>query len=97
RTTPLDRPLRRLAMTDLFLDDLDTPLGRFSLVADEAGRLHAAGWSTAHARMAKLLAAPSIRLVPAKDPGGLTTALTRYFAGDLCALDDLPLAATGTP
>jgi methylated-DNA-[protein]-cysteine S-methyltransferase len=84
-------------MTDLFLDSLDTPLGPFSLVVDEAGRLCAAGWSVAHARMEQLLAASSTRLVPATDPGGVTHALARYFAGDPGALDDLPLAATGTP
>jgi methylated-DNA-[protein]-cysteine S-methyltransferase len=84
-------------MTDLFLDSLATPLGLFSLVVDARGRLHAAGWSRSHARMEKLLAAPSIRLVRAPNPGGLTFALARYFAGDPCSLDDLPLAATGTP
>jgi methylated-DNA-[protein]-cysteine S-methyltransferase len=84
-------------MTDLFVDHLDTPLGTFFLVADARSRLCAAGWSTAHPRMEKLLAAPFPRLVPASDPGGLTTALARYFAGDPRALDDLPLAEAGTP
>ena len=83
-------------MTELFIDTLDTPVGPFSLVADARGRLLAAGFASAHRRMEELLAALSPRLVAADDPGGLTAALARYFAGDLAAVDDLPLGATGT-
>jgi methylated-DNA-[protein]-cysteine S-methyltransferase len=37
-------------------------------------------------------------LVRATDPGGLSSALAAYFAGDLAAIDGLPLAeAIGTP
>src|SRR5262249_118146 len=35
-------------------------------------------------------------LVPQRDAFGHTTALQRYYAGDIAALDNLPVAFTGT-
>jgi methylated-DNA-[protein]-cysteine S-methyltransferase len=35
-------------------------------------------------------------LTPASNHGGLTAALRAYFDGDLTAIDDLPVAASGT-
>jgi methylated-DNA-[protein]-cysteine S-methyltransferase len=87
----------------LLLDYAETPLGPFALVADEQGRLHAAGWhdDLTNGRLGRQLRAytqrDSFPLARASDPGGLTTAIRRYFAGELAAIDDLPLAdATGT-
>ncbi len=96
--TPTDQALR------LFFDQVETPVGRFTLVADARARLHAAGWTddSTDGRMARRLhalgARPEIALVRATDPGGLSSALAAYFAGDLAAIDGLPLAdAIGTP
>jgi methylated-DNA-[protein]-cysteine S-methyltransferase len=90
-------------MTDslrLLVDHLDTPLGRFAVVADEDHRLRAAGFTSGHARMEKQLRLGTkgrpLEMVPASDPGGLTTAITRYFAGDVHAIDDLPVVFDGT-
>jgi methylated-DNA-[protein]-cysteine S-methyltransferase len=89
-------------MTDthrLLLDHVDTPIGRFAVVADEDGRLRAAGFVDGHARMTRLLHAFGARessLEEAADPAGLTRALARYFAGDLSAIDGLPVAVDGT-
>jgi methylated-DNA-[protein]-cysteine S-methyltransferase len=82
----------------LFIDHLETPIGRFALVADEDGRLRAAGFVDGHARMTRQLHAfgERARLEPASDPGGLATALARYFAGDLAAIDGLPVVTGGT-
>jgi methylated-DNA-[protein]-cysteine S-methyltransferase len=86
----------------LFLDHLDTPLGPLAVVADDGGRLRAVGWMLDHARMARELGVrahpkgePSA-LTPQSNPGGLTSALRAYFAGDLGAIDRLPVAADGT-
>ena len=89
----------------LLLDELDTPIGRLALLADEEGRLRALGFREGHARMERQLrpyasfgasrATPA--LVPAHNPGGLTAAVTAYFEGDLNALDGLPVQADGTP
>jgi methylated-DNA-[protein]-cysteine S-methyltransferase len=92
----MSEPLR------LFVDHLETPIGRFALVADEEGRLRAAGFMDAHARMQRQLATfaerPECVLAEAVDPGGLTAAIARYFAGEVSAIDDLPVACPeGTP
>ena len=85
----------------LFLDRLDTPVGSFALVADEEGRLCAAGFLEGHARMERQVSTWSriegARLVPRVDPHGLTAALSRYFAGDLSAIESLPVSLRGTP
>jgi methylated-DNA-[protein]-cysteine S-methyltransferase len=84
----------------LLLDHVDTPIGRFALVADEGGRLRAAGWADGHARMERQLHIYSggqrFSLTPMSNPGGLTVAIRAYFAGDLAALDGLPVAESGT-
>ena len=81
-------------------DHLDTPVGRLTLVADEEGRLRAVGWLDGRVRMErKLLAlAPEseLALVERSNPGGLTAALRAYFAGDLTAIDGLPVVLEGT-
>jgi len=84
----------------LLLDHVETPIGRLVLVAGEDGRLRAVGWSDGHARMERQLRAhagqQSPALVPASNPGGLTAALRAYFAGDLAAIDGLPVVTGGT-
>ena len=75
------------------VDHLDTPIGRLAIVADD-GRLRALGWLEGHARMERTLGGAV--LVPASNPGGLTAALRAYFAGDLHAIDGLPVEAPGT-
>ena len=84
----------------LLLDHAATPLGELALLADERGHLHALGWTDGHVRMERhlrRLAAPThVTITRAPDPGGLTTALLAYFAGDLTAIDDLPVALDGT-
>lgn len=83
-----------------FLNHLDTPLGPLALVADGDGRLRALGFTDGHTRMERLLGGgsgtPAFVLTPVTNPGGLTAALRRYFAGDLAAIEGLPVAAQGT-
>ncbi|MFO1060658.1 MAG: methylated-DNA--[protein]-cysteine S-methyltransferase [Dongiaceae bacterium] len=84
----------------LRLDRLETPIGALLLVADGAGRLQAAEWADAAERLAPVLrrrfATSLDALQPAHDPAGLTGALAAYFAGDLGAIDDLPIGEGGT-
>jgi methylated-DNA-[protein]-cysteine S-methyltransferase len=75
-----------------FIDHLDTPVGRLAIVS-EGGSLCAVGWTDGHARMERTLDDPR-SLVPASNPGGLTAALRAYFAGDLAAIEDLPVKET---
>ncbi len=88
-------------MERVFTDRFETPVGEFVLVADEAGRLRAAGFAEAHARMERHLGvfadARRFRLEAARNPGGLRDAMRAYFAGDLAVLDALPAEGVGTP
>ncbi len=85
----------------LRLDRIDTPIGQLALVVDDAGRLRVANFTDGHSRMERLLksysADPRYQLVPASNPGGLSRALRAYFAGDLTAIDGLPVEVLGTP
>ena len=88
----------------LSYDHVESPLGRFTLVADAGGRLVAAGWTdeTTDGRMAGRLQLfarrPDAEFVHTSNPGGLSAALAAYFAGDLDAIEKLTIAeSTGTP
>jgi methylated-DNA-[protein]-cysteine S-methyltransferase len=85
----------------LLVDRLETPIGTLVMVADDAGRLQAAEWADARDRMAASLrrrfGATEGDLATAADPFGLTAALAAYFAGDLGAIDRVPVGAGGTP
>jgi len=80
----------------LFLDELDSPLGRLAIVVDAAGRLHALGWLDRHDRMGDQMRAWGPRLSRGVDPSGVSSALRAYFAGDLQAIDALPVGFEGT-
>ena len=94
-TTPSTQSTTPTSET-LLIDDLPTPLGTFTLIADRCGRLHSAGWhdEQTNGRMDRQLRAylDDARLVRASDPGGLTTALRAYFAGELAAIGALLIA-----
>lgn len=84
----------------LLIDRIATPLGAFALVTDEAGRLHAAEWTDCMDRMERSLrilhGADGYSLKGARNPGGASAALRAYFAGDIAAIDALPVAEIGT-
>lgn len=83
----------------LDVDELDTPLGRLTLVADAGGQLCLVGWIEGHERMSRALRsltgrASTLRRV--SDPHGLSSALRAYFAGELRAIDGLPVQGAGS-
>ncbi len=84
----------------LFVDRIATPIGELAVVADSAGRLRAMDWTEQDAGMRRLLrlhyGEDRFSLTPAANPGGLSAAITGYFAGDLLAIDGLPVATGGT-
>ncbi|MEO8701524.1 MAG: methylated-DNA--[protein]-cysteine S-methyltransferase [Kofleriaceae bacterium] len=69
----------------LRIDRLDSPVGELAIVVDADGGLRALGWR-----------GPWPEAVACADPGGVTTALRRYFAGELAALDALPVVFEGS-
>ncbi len=84
----------------LSIDRIDTPIGEMLIVADHDGNLRAIDWTDHEARMRRLLrlhyGEDGCRLEPARNPSGLTNAISSYFAGELTAIDTLPVKTTGT-
>jgi len=82
------------------LDRLPTPIGDLQIVADDEGNLRATLFTENDRDLQSILTrhyAPArIELAPARDPHGLTSALASYFAGDLHAIDDIPVKTAGT-
>lgn len=85
---------------EFLTDRLATPIGELAIVADGDGRLRGLAWGdrlTSKRRVMDRHYGPGTYvLVPAADPFGLTSALRRYFAGDLHVIDDLPVATLGS-
>ncbi|GAB3603956.1 methylated-DNA--[protein]-cysteine S-methyltransferase [Microbacterium aureliae] len=79
------------------LQTVDTPDGAFTILADDAGRVLASGWTAdAEAILARLQ--PARRPVDVRE--GVTdaaSAVAAYYAGDLAAIDDVEVSQSGTP
>jgi len=80
--------------TNLLIDHLKTPIGKLAILTDERGGLHAVGFTDGHARMEEALDQQAAK--KARDPGGITSALTAYFEGELSAIEDLKVVFCGT-
>lgn len=84
-------------MTTATIQTLATPDGPFTILADEAGRVLASGWTAdAEAILARL----HPRHRPAVIDEGRTdaaAAVRAYYAGDLAAVDAVEVAQSGTP
>lgn len=87
-------------MMELLVDRMKTPIGELVIVADGAGKLRGVGWTDKDDVLQRDLrrncGTANYTLRPARDPGGLTTAMRGYFAGDVRAIDRLPVALGGT-
>jgi methylated-DNA-[protein]-cysteine S-methyltransferase len=82
-------------------DRLPTPIGDLLIVADNAGNLRATFWTDHEEDLQRVLrrhyAGVQIELQPVSDRHGLTGAIASYFAGELHAIDTLPVTTAGTP
>jgi methylated-DNA-[protein]-cysteine S-methyltransferase len=85
----------------LLIDRIDTPIGEMLIVSDHDGNLRAVDWADHEIRMRRLLRLHygdnGFKLAPTRNPNGLTSAISRYFAGKLTAIDALPVQTAGTP
>jgi len=86
---------------DLLIDRIDTPIGEMIIIADKDGNLRVIDWTDHEARMLKFLerhyGKAKFKLTPTRNPNGLSQAISRYFHGDLTAIDNLPTKTNGTP
>jgi methylated-DNA-[protein]-cysteine S-methyltransferase len=85
----------------LLIDRIATPIGEMFIIADHAGNLRAAGWTEDESQLQHSLqrqyGKDGFMLDHASDPNGLTTAISRYFRGELTAIDRLSVEPGGTP
>jgi O-6-methylguanine DNA methyltransferase len=98
--TPAARRKRRIGaeMMQLTLARYAAPFAELLIVSDTDGVLRALDFSDYATRMQRLLARHygAFTLVDGAAPAAITTALDAYFAGDLSALDALPVATAGS-
>ena len=87
-------------MLDLRIDRFATPIGETIVLVDDKDRLRVLDWSDHEPRMKRLLDRQygngKYRISAARDPGGVSGALRRYFKGDLSAIDGIKVATGGT-
>jgi len=71
------------------------------IIADSDGNLRAVDWTDHEPRMHTFLrrhdGKNGFKLRPARNPSGLSRVIRNYFAGDLTAIDTLPVKTNGTP
>ncbi|HEV8019864.1 MAG TPA: methylated-DNA--[protein]-cysteine S-methyltransferase, partial [Candidatus Lustribacter sp.] len=82
----------------LYADRIDSPIGTLLIISDGA-QLCALDYRGYDHRMNAFLAARygEYRLTDADDPGGASSAVRAYLAGDIRALDAVAVDAGGTP
>ena len=84
----------------LLIDRFETPIGEMLIVADHDGNLRAAGWADYEHRLQRSLrhhcGENGFKLETHANPHGLSRAIRSYFAGELQAIDSLPVETAGT-
>jgi len=80
------------------LSRLPSPLGDLLAITAPEGTLHALDFADYAERLRRLFARhhPGAAVVEGPAPSALTAALAAYFAGDVTALDALPVARIGS-
>lgn len=84
-------------MMDLYQDELSSPVGLVYVVSDGIN-LRAIDFEGFEPRLHRLLTRHygQYALHSTRDPGGAVSRLADYFAGDITAIDGLPVATNGT-
>lgn len=84
----------------LLMDRIDTPIGELLIAADLLGSLRALDFTDHEDGLHRLLqrqyGEKQFQIEPTQNPFGLTDAIGRYFAGELKAIDTLPVHTGGT-
>ena len=82
-----------------FFDVIDTPVDALAVVIDQEGAMRMLSFDGDGERWRKDFARrfPGARLAERRDPFGHGATLKAYFAGDMEALDRIPVVFGGTP
>jgi methylated-DNA-[protein]-cysteine S-methyltransferase len=82
-----------------FFDVVETPVGPLGIVVDQKGVMRQLSFDGDKERWRKEFArrCPGAELVQKRDPFGHAALLKKYFAGDMEALDRIPVVFHGTP
>jgi methylated-DNA-[protein]-cysteine S-methyltransferase len=84
----------------LLLYRLPTPIGEMLILTDTDGNLRVVDWADHEPRMRLLLQRQyrkqGLEIEESSAPNDITRAVERYFAGDLAAIDSLPVKTEGT-
>ncbi|WBF43360.1 methylated-DNA--[protein]-cysteine S-methyltransferase [Serratia rubidaea] len=87
-------------MQTFLIDRMPTPVGELVLIADEQGQLRAVDWTDYYDKLIRLLNThyrrDGFRLQEQPDPGGLSSLMQRYFAGELAVINDIPVMTAGS-
>ena len=82
------------------LSRVDTPLGVMLVATDAEGRLRILDWENYEPRMRRLIdrlyGKGAVTLVEGDGKGPVFVKLAAFFAGDLRAIDDIPVETGGT-
>lgn len=89
------RPIQRF-----IVDKISTPIGVMLVVVDSEARLRALDWSDYETRMHRLLrlhyGEGGVELIAGNAPDTVRESLERYLAGDILAIDAMPVQTHGT-
>lgn len=85
-------------MATIEIDVLDTPLGHLELAVHDGALVTVKfddRWGSGVDQLSRHHG--DVPITPAEDPAGMTSALRRYFEGDVNAIDGLSVDVRGTP
>lgn len=87
-----------MTQAQLTLDRMPTPLGEMRLVTDQSGALRGLDWTDRAERMDRLLGRyqKNAAITDGRVPAKVRQALEAYFAGELSAIDHLPVESGGS-
>ena len=94
--------LTRTPPRQLYIDRIESPIGTILLIHDADGRVRALDFHDFETRMRRLLRrhygddGDDFVVAELEAPAGARDGLRRYFAGDLTAIDAIPVATAGT-
>jgi methylated-DNA-[protein]-cysteine S-methyltransferase len=89
------------AQESFTLDRLSTPIGDVLIAVDPQARLRILDFGDYEDRMRRLLqrryGSGAVHLAEGRAPASIRTPIEGYFAGDITAIDTIPVKTAGTP